>query len=193
MVAPFLLLSEEMNFFKGLCVLVSGGYMTEQNFLFSKLTARLRQRNGQSVVELVLGFLFFYTVMMAIVEFSHILYTRVNLQYALAEAGRLMVTGQGLDVSGMNPDQRLTAVRNKFCQNLIATGISCSDVSSHFTVVDCDGGGPLACSKPVGGPGQTVTLKVEYQKTWFTGIFGYILPGPVTLTAKTTWRNENYL
>jgi Flp pilus assembly protein TadG len=165
-----------------------GGYPVTQRFPFSKLLARLRQQGGQSLVEVTLGFLFFYTVLMAIVEFSHILYTKINLQHAVAEAGRYMVTGQGLDPLGLDPNKRLMAVQDKFCKNLVATGFSCSDVSSHFSF-SCAGG----CSQPVGGPGQTVTLTVTYQKGWFTGMFGYLLPSPITLTANTTWKNENYL
>jgi Flp pilus assembly protein TadG len=166
--------------------------MARQIYRFS-VNIPLGNRKGQAIVEMTLGFLFLYTVMMAIVEFSHLLYTRTNLQYAVAEAGRLMVTGQGLDVSGMNPNQRLTAVKNKFCQNLVATGLTCSNVTSQSTfTVECDLPSGV-CSQPAGGPGQTVTLTVQYQKTWFTGMFGYLLPGPVTLRGKTTWRNENYL
>lgn len=162
----------------------SGGRMSRQNSLFNEVMGR----KGQAVVELAFSFLLFYTVVMAIVEFSHLFYTRINLQHALSEAGRYMVTGQGLDPSGVDPNKRLVEVEKKFCQNLVATGISCADVSSHFTIT-CVGG----CLQPVGGPGQTVTLSVSYTKPWFTGMFNHMLPGPITLTANTTWKNENYL
>jgi Flp pilus assembly protein TadG len=151
----------------------------------------LRCQRGQAVVETTLSFILFMMVFYAVVEFSHLFYTKVNLQHAVSEAGRYMITGQGLDLSGTNPNARLAAVENRFCQNLIATGLSCANVASHFTVT-CVGG----CSQPAGGPGQTVTLTVTFTKPWLTAFFNNIiplLPQGITLTANTTWKNEQYL
>ena len=163
--------------------------MKKENHLFSKSLSRLCRATGQGAVELTFGFLFFYTVVMAIVEFSHMLYTKITLQHSLSEAGRYMITGQGQDLTQVNLNARLQAVQNKFCNNLVATGISCANVSSHLTV-SCVGG---ACSAPAGGPSQTVTLTATYSRTWFTGMFNSLLPSPVTLTANTTWKNEPYM
>jgi Flp pilus assembly protein TadG len=155
----------------------------------SVLSYRGRFANGQAVVEFTFGFILFYMILMAIVEFSHLLYTKVNLQHAVSEAGRYMVTGQGLDNTGKDPNARLKEIQNRFCNNLIATGLSCADVGSHFSV-SCSGG---SCSAPAGGPEQTVTLTVTYVKPWFTGLFHYLVPTPATLVSKTTWKNEKYL
>ena len=146
------------------------------------------RQSGQGVVELTFGFLFFYTALMAVVEFSHLMYARVNLQHAIAEAGRYMITGQGLDNSGKDPNARLKVVENKFCNNLIATGLDCTNVASHLTL-SCVGG----CAQAAGGPGQTVTLTASFTKPWFTGLFNFLLPSTVTLTARTTWKNEPYM
>ena len=146
-------------------------------------------QTGQGVVEITFGILFFYTTLMAIVEFSHLMYTKVNLQHAVSEAGRYMITGQGIDNTGKDPNARLKVVQNTFCDNLVATGLNCttSTVSSHLSVT-CIGG----CAQPAGGPGQTVTLTATFTKPWFTGMFNYLLPGPLNLTARTTWKNETY-
>jgi Flp pilus assembly protein TadG len=162
--------------------------MVKLNRPTSTFFGRLLRKTGQSAVEMTFGFLFFYTVLMAIVEFSYMLYTKITIQHALSEAGRYMVTGQGQDLTHTDPNARLTAVENKFCNNLVATGISCANVASHITV-SCVGG----CSAPAGGASQTVTLTANYQRTWFTGMFNYLLPSPVTLTANTTWKNEPYM
>ena len=162
--------------------------MAKQDRTLPTLFGRLCRVTGQSAVELTFGFLFFYTVLMAIVEFSHMLYTKITLQHALSEAGRYMVTGQGQDLTNVNPNARLQAVQNKFCNNLVATGFSCANVASHMTVT-CVGG----CSAPAGGASQTVTLTANYSRTWFTGMFNSILPSPVNLTANTTWKNEPYM
>ena len=143
---------------------------------------------GQAVVEFTLGFLLFLMVFYAIVEFAHLFYTRVNLNHALSEAGRYMITGQGIDASGSDPEARLTMIKQKFCRNLIATGLSCTDIDTHFEVT-CIGG----CTQPAGGPGQTVTLTATFQKSWFTGLFDSLMGGPVTLTTSTTWKNEPFL
>lgn len=151
------------------------------------MPCRLKGKKGQGTVEFTLSFLFLYTVLMAVVEFSHLFYTRLTIQHAIGEAGRFMITGQGIDHSGTNPNARLQAVQNKFCSNLVATGLSCSNVSSHLTV-SCIGG----CDQPAGGPGQTVTLTATYSRSWFTGMFNSLLPS-ITLVANTTWKNEPYL
>jgi Flp pilus assembly protein TadG len=140
-------------------------------------------------VEMTFSFIIFMMVFFGIVEFSHLFYTRLNVQHALSEAGRYMVTGQGIDLSGTDPNARLATIKDKFCDNLIATGLSCANLQSAMTVA-CAGG---ACAQPAGGPGQTVTLTATYEKPWFTGLFNHILPVPVTFTASTTWVNELYM
>ena len=149
----------------------------------------IKCQRGQAMVEITFTFLIFMMVTFGIVEFSHLFYTRLNVQHALSEAGRYMVTGQGIDLSGTNPNARLAVIQNKFCQNLIATGLSCANLQSNMTVT-CAGG---ACAQPAGGPGQTVTLTAVYVKPWFTGLFNRILPVPVTFNASTTWVNELYM
>jgi Flp pilus assembly protein TadG len=172
-----------LSFFTG------GGFMKRTICLNFSPLGRLCRECGQGVVEFTFGFLFFYTVLMSIVEFSYMFYTKVTLQHALSEAGRYMVTGQGMDLTNVNPNARLQAVQNKFCNNLVMAGISCTNVASHLTVTCVGAGG---CTAPAGGPSQTVTLTATYSRSWFTGMFNHMLP-PLTLTANTTWKNEPYM
>ena len=97
----------------------------------------IKCQRGQAVVEMTFSFLLFMMVVFAIVEFSHLLYTRLNVQHALSEAGRQMITGQGYSATDSNA--RLNAIKNNFCQHLIATGLSCADLQSNMTVT-CAGG-----------------------------------------------------
>ena len=76
---------------------------------------RLKKNKGQSSVEFTLGFLLLYTVIMAIIEFSHMFYTKTTLQHAIAEAGRYMITGQGIDHTELIP----TLVCKKFKTNSV--------------------------------------------------------------------------
>ena len=77
----------------------------------------IKCQRGQAVVELTFSFLIFMTVFYGIIEFSHLLYTKVTLQNALRSAGRYMVTGRtGLDGSGNNiPRDQM--IHNVFCNN----------------------------------------------------------------------------
>jgi Flp pilus assembly protein TadG len=159
--------------------------------MLSKMVSKglkCRSEKGQAVVEFTFVALFFFMLIFAIVEFSHLFYTRLTLQHALSEAGRFMITGQGIDISGKDPNARLTIIKNKFCEKLIGTGLSCADLDSHLSV-DCPGG----CTQPAGGAGQTVTVSVRFEKHWFTALFNNISGGPVSLTVSTTWKNEPYL
>src|ERR1043166_10264467 len=80
-------------------------------------------KRGQSIVEFTLAAPLFFVAIYAIVEFSHLFYVRSTLQHALDEAARYMSTGQGQSTT--DPDARLTEIRNRFCTNLVATGVGC--------------------------------------------------------------------
>jgi len=148
----------------------------------------VRGQKGQAVVELTFGFLIFMTVFFAIVEFSHLLYTKVTLQNALRSAGRYMVTGQtGLDGSG-NPIPRDQMIHDVFCSNLIAVGIPCPS-GSDFQYTCIDG---TSCP-PGGGPNQTVMVTVNVVKPALVPFFSQFFPsGGLPFQLHTTWRNEPY-
>ncbi|TMA07625.1 MAG: hypothetical protein E6J89_16340 [Deltaproteobacteria bacterium] len=148
------------------------------------LFRRTASEKGQTVVEFSLVVLLLFSLIFAIVEFSHLFYTELTLQYALREAGRYMVTGQG-DVSG-DPTIRANLIHDKFCQGLIGTGLSCPPIgtgtAANFRFI-CGGSD---CSPAGGNPGDTVKVTVKLTKPWFTGLFG----APIPFTLSTTWKNE---
>jgi Flp pilus assembly protein TadG len=143
-----------------------------------------KKEHGQVIVEFTFIALLFFTLIFAIVEFSHLFYTRLTVQHALREAGRLMITGQGTSLT--NPNARVQAIQQKFCDQLIGTALSCANV--NFTVT-CAGG----CTQAGGGPNQSVTLTVTFAKSWFTPIFNNFMGGPLTLSVSSTWKNEPYM
>jgi Flp pilus assembly protein TadG len=150
--------------------------------------AVFRCQKGQAVVELTLGFLIFMTVFYGIIEFSHLLYTKVTLQNALRSAGRYMVTGKtGQDGSG-NQIPRDQMIHDVFCSNLIAVGIPCPS-GSAFQYTCLDGAG----CPPGGGPDQTVMVTVNVAKPALIPFFSQFLPaGGLPFQLHTTWRNEPY-
>ena len=89
------------------------------------------RRDGQAVVEFTFGFLIFFSLFMAIVEFSHLLYSKVTLQHALRTAGRYMVTGKtGTDGSGV-AIPRDQMIHDIFCANVIAAGVQCPSIGER--------------------------------------------------------------
>ncbi len=169
-----------------------------------KESSLVRDRNlGAAMVELALALPVFFLLIISVIEFSHLAYAKLNIDAALQSAGRYMITGQGQDLVGSPPDPlaRLHQVQNRFCENLIVAGLSCTDIDSHFSVACvnpavCLPPGPVSCSAgcnaAAGGPGQTVTLTVNFTKGWLTSYFSSWLSGIVSLSSKTTWKNEIY-
>jgi Flp pilus assembly protein TadG len=150
----------------------------------------MKCQRGQAIVELTFGFLIFLMIFFALVEFSHLLYTKLTLQNALRTAGRYMVTGQkGSTIP------RPETIHNVFCANVIATGIQCPALGSSaftFTCIDAAGVGTPCAS--AGGPEETVMVTVQLQKPAMTPFFSQFFPtGGVTFQLSTTWKNEPYL
>jgi len=136
-----------------------------------------RSKRGQSVVEFTLAAPLFFLAFYAIIEFSHLFYVRSTLQHALDEAARYMSTGQGQSVS--DPNARINAIQNVFCNNLIATGVTCPTLN----VIAPNGN----------SPGKLVTLTATVRKPFFTGFFGIFDPTGVMMTVSTIYQNEPYV
>jgi len=158
---------------------------------------------GSTTVQTAIVCPVFLFLVFSVLEFSYVSYSKLNIEYALAESGRYMVTGQGIDTTHIPPDPnaRLNLIENIFCKNLLINGISCADVPAHFAVSCvnpsiCTSPGPVSCpagcTQPGGGPSQTVTVTVTFTTNWLSGIFNRLMPRP-TLSAKTTWKNEPFL
>jgi hypothetical protein len=148
-----------------------------------------RNQNGQAVVEMTFGFLIFFTFFMAIVEFSHLLYSKVTLQHALRTAGRYMVTGKTETVNG-NPIPRDQAIHDVFCNNVVAVGIQCPALGSSNFQFLCIG---EPCLQAGGGPEQTVMVTVILRKPTLMPFFSRFFPsGGVPFQISTTWRNEPF-
>jgi Flp pilus assembly protein TadG len=149
----------------------------------------IKCQRGQAVVELTFSFLIFMTIFYAIIEFSHLLYTKVSLQNALREAGRYMVTGRtGQDVNGNNiPRDQM--IHDVFCANVFAVGIPCPNIGSNFQFTCLDGTG----CPPGGGPDQTVMVTLTLSKPALIPFFSQFFPtGGFLFQLHTTWRNEPY-
>jgi len=147
----------------------------------------IKSEKGQSTVEFGLVAILFFTLLLGVIEFSNAYYTKLTLQYALSEAGRYMVTGQGY--SSSNPTARGDAIHKKFCDKFIGTSVPCPPIGPNFTFTCYQGDVGAPCSPNGGKPGDTVVVTATIVKPRLTGLFGT----DVTFTSSTTWKNENYL
>ena len=160
---------------------------------FPQMTGVLQGNGGQAVVELTFAFVLFFTLFMAIVEFSHLLYTKVTLQHALRTAGRYMVTGRtGKDGSGSDiPRDRM--IHDVFCANVIATGLQCPSLASGNFQFVCLPTPGTACTQPGGGPEQTVMVTINLRKPAMMPFAKQFFPtGGVPFVLSTTWKNEPF-
>jgi Flp pilus assembly protein TadG len=152
----------------------------------------LRRRNGQAVIETLFGFIIFLSFFFAIVEFSHLIYSKVTLQHALRTAGRYMITGN-TGTSGGIPIPRDQMIHDVFCANVIAAGVQCPNLGTLNFQFICLPTPGTTCSAPGGGPDQTVMVTVNVSKPTLLPFFSRFFPaGGVPLALSTTWRNEPF-
>jgi Flp pilus assembly protein TadG len=167
--------------------------MAEQVPLFSRFRCTLNCRKGQSVVEFTFAFIIFFAAFMAIVEFSHLLYTKVTLQHALGTAGRYMITGRTAKDADNQNIPRDQMIHSVFCANVIATGLGCPTLGGSDFTFQCSGEGVNVCLQPGGGPNQTVIVTVRMVKPAMMPFFSQFFPsGGVPFQLSTTWRNEPF-
>jgi hypothetical protein len=152
-------------------------------------SAGLRRSRGQAVVEMTFGFILFFSLFMAIVEFAHLLYAKVTLQHALRTAGRYMVTGK-TGISNGNPIPRDQMIHDVFCANVIGAGVRCPALgTSNFQFACLEG----PCSQPGGGSNQTVVVTIGLAKPTLMPFFSRFFPsGGVPFQLSTTWKNEPF-
>ena len=151
---------------------------------------RLKSQRGQAVVEFSFIFMLLAMVLFAVVEFSHLFYTRLTVRNSLGEAGRYAATGQANIDDPQNPGTNLVrpdAIRAVFDRFMI--GVVAADLQS-FVINPADGG----------GPGDTVTVTANFNKPFFTGLIGRFFPAiggcpaaHLCFSMTTTWTNEPFL
>ena len=166
-----------------------------QNRLMAKLIRGLSHRRGQAVVEMTFAFILFFMMFMAIVEFSHLLYTKVTLQHALRTAGRYMVTGRTEKDANNNNIPRDEMIHNVFCANVIATGLACPSLNTTDFVYQCQNPDLTwsNCATPGGAANETVLVKIHVNKPAMMPFFSRFFPsGGVSLQFSTTWKNEPF-
>jgi len=170
----------------------SGGIMAKMSYVLSGCLRPLFRRKGQAVVEMTFGFLIFFSFFMAIVEFSHLLYSKITLQHALRTAGRYMITGN-TGMNNGNPIPRDQMVHDVFCANLVSAGVQCPALPSANFTFTCPAQPGGICTAPGGKPDDTVMVTVKVWKPTLMPFFSKFFPsGGLPLQISTTWKNEPF-
>jgi hypothetical protein len=127
----------------------------------------LRSSRGSAVIEFAFAFPVMFALFVGIMEFSRVFYIRLTLLSAVREASRFNIVGGTLDDPNGGSMSRV--------QSIVATVQNAApglDVSAaNVTVM-----GPGGAGDP-GGPGDVVTIKVDYDIDLLTPIVKPLFPG----------------
>jgi hypothetical protein len=140
-----------------------------------------RVRRGVSLVETALAIPLLLLLVFGTVDLGRILFGHLTLQHAVREAGRFAVTGRTLAGSrGDHP--RLDSILKVVVQDALPFELPADDIH----VSSLNGGAGSA-----GGPGDVVTIKVDYPIHLLTPMIGQFFDrGTFVVHVASTFRNE---
>ena len=147
-----------------------------------KVGRPIRARSGNSMVEFALVAPLFFLLVFGVLDYGRLFYIQETLQYAMRQAGRYAVTGQG-QVSGQN--NRATAII-QIAENASAGLINSGNINN----ISITSGGVTNYG---GGPQQEMTITmVSNLKLITPGIAAFFPNGTYTFTNAVTFRNEPF-
>ncbi len=148
----------------------------------SRAGARARKdwgRRGSTLVEAALVLPLLLLLLFAILEFGRLFYTKITVENATRQAGRFAVTGnvkENPEAPGKNLP-RQEAIRDYLIEH--APGVSID--RARIVLEPADGG----------GPGQSVTIRVEHTFEFVTPLIGTLFEGGAfDFRYSTTMKNE---
>jgi len=162
-----------------------------------------RRKDGSSTIEFALVAAPFLALLFAIMETGIIFFAGQTLETAVADASRLILTGQA-QTAGFDQAAFKQAVCARIyamfdCQGGISVDVrTYSNFSSANTSQPIDANGNLAqnFTYDPGGPGDIVVVRVMYQWPVYVTLLGLNLAdmagGQRLLMATTAFRNEPY-
>jgi Flp pilus assembly protein TadG len=162
-----------------------------------------RTQDGAAAVEFGLVAAPFLALTFAIMETAIIFFSGQTLETAVADASRLILTGQA-QTQGFSQAQFKDAVCAKIfglfdCQNGVYVDVKTYTNFSGITMaspVDANGNFQNNFSYTPGGPGDIVVVRLFYQWPVYVSILGFSLSnvngGKRLLVATSAFRNEPY-
>jgi len=163
----------------------------------------LRRKEGAAAVEFGLVALPFLALLFAILETALIFFVGQTLETAVADSGRLILTGQA-----QSNKYDAAKFKEQVCARIYAL-IDCEgglqfDVRTYSSFanidtakpIDSDGKLTLNSRYEPGGPGQIVVVRLAYQWPVHVSLMGYSLAdlagGNRLLLATSAFRNEPF-
>jgi hypothetical protein len=152
------------------------------SYLLRRLFARLRNRDGATMLEAAFITPLLLLLTFSIVEFASILYCHLALQNGAAQATRFAVTG---NVNGTM--SRVDSIKAAFRTATPTLNVPDSGFTfSHLAV----GGGAFVAG--TGGPDEVERLTVNDTWSLFTPLLRpFFTNGEIRLKAESTMRNES--
>ncbi len=128
-----------------------------------------RSARGNTLIEFALVLPLFMLFVLGTFEFAHLFYVQLTLQSAVREATRVATVGGTLP-DPANPGQQLSRAQS-IVARVQAAAPGLDVVPGDVTIL-----GPGGAGDP-GGPGDLVTIRVEYDIPILTPIVGAMFPG----------------
>ena len=163
----------------------------------------VRQQSGVAAVEFGMIAAPFLALIFAILETSVIFFAGQALETAVADSGRLIMTGQA-QTQGFDQNAFKNAVCAKIfglfdCQNGVYVDVKTFTSFQNVTTpspVDASGNFQNNFSYQPGGPGDIVVVRLFYQYPVYVSLLGFNLSnvngGKRLLAATAVFRNEPY-
>ncbi len=146
--------------------------------------------SGETLVEFAISISLFLLLILAIMDFASLYYTKLTLQSAARQAGRYAITGQCVT----NGSGSCTLSRyNSIIQTLqnASNGLLNSSNGSDITITCTPNGS--GCPNQAGGPGDIITITVTYTYGFATApIAKFFTGGQYTFTVSVAFNNEPF-
>lgn len=168
-----------------------------------KLRAFGRREDGAAAVEFAIVALPFLAMLFAILETALVFFAGQTLETAVADSGRLIMTGQAQTTTGYTE----TSFRNAVCAKLAGGLFNCAssdmtvDVKKYTAFSDADLSRPVNDDGTVksggydpGCPGDIVVVRLIYQYPVYVSLMGLadMSGNKRLLVATSVFRNEPY-
>ncbi len=148
---------------------------------FNPLGKRLRDADGQSLIEAAIITPLMLLLTIGIFEFGAMFYAFLSLQNGVGQATRFAITGNTIG-GGSRIDSVKAAMRT--------TTPTLTIPDSAFSFSHLPSGGSAFVSG-VGGPGEVEKVTINYTWTFFTPLMRPFFPsGRMTMTVDSTMKNE---
>ena len=148
---------------------------------FNPLGTRLRDADGQSLIEAAIITPLMLLLTIGIFEFGSMFYVFMSLQNGVSQATRFAITGNTI-AGGSRIDSVKAAMRT--------TTPTLAIPDSAFSFSHLPAGG-TAFVGGVGGPGEVEKVTINYTWTFFTPLMRPFFPsGKMTMKVDSTMKNE---